>query len=189
MVSHHKAILIFLIPWGETRVQDKHKSTKGIVSFSPLCFCISRLNPPTKSIKIVNSVAYYLWFMSPRVTPDGISFFSPCLKMSFTLSPFTAVSTNIHRGQILLSHVDMQKRLSQYLEIGIGTQRHLWQDTLSHPLSCWECLCPVCSDIMVWWWSFLLAREGFSGYFMLTFTDLEICQAYREVRPMETNPS
>jgi len=73
----------------------------------------------------------------------GFLFCSPCIKMSFTLSPFTAVPTNLHRDQILLSHVDMQGRVSWHLEIWIGTQRHLWHNLLSLPLSYWECLCPV----------------------------------------------
>lgn len=70
-------------------------------------------------------------------------FCSPCIKMSFTLSPFTAVPTNLHGGHILLSHVDVQGRVSWHPEILIGTQRRLWHYLLSLPLSSWECLCPV----------------------------------------------
>lgn len=54
-------------------------------------------------------------------------------------------------------------------------------------LLCWatESVSDLLSTKVVWWYSFCSTQKGFSGYFISTFTDLGICQAYRNVRSSE----
>lgn len=78
MVSHHKAILIHQITWGEAIAQGECEGTKDIVS---LIFISLFLNPLVESsqqdVKAINSTKYCLLFISPGLTPDEISFFLP----------------------------------------------------------------------------------------------------------------
>lgn len=183
MVSHHKALLICQIIWGETIAQDVYECSKEIVFLIFTSLLLNLLVLPFQwDVKALNSNKSTLVLISPSFTPDGNFFFSCLHKNVLHTIPFHCC---LNWSPTFCSLMWTCKGETH------GTMKSEQEPTgilskIRSPL-CWATgsVSLLLHNIAVWWYSFLLTQIGFSDYFTPTLTDLGTCQAYTEVRSLE----